>query len=102
MDFRGVSDRDEGVTVDPISNFFDSLLSGLVDVFVWILDSILAGVLGFLALLPCLPTASGLGLLALPALVAFVLNLTALTYAVYVFICAYTVRFLIRRLPFVG
>lgn len=70
--------------------------------FVWFSEQIFNGVVAVLHAIPVPSWASNVGSLSLPSEVAWAASAFELPYAGTVIASAYAIRFVIRRLPFIG
>jgi hypothetical protein len=94
--------------VQTLINFLKEALAWLFSFFDWLIQEVvqlvLAGLAAVLALIPVpswLMGAAGV-MGAMPPGVAFVANAFMLPQGLAIIISAYTIRFVIRRIPFIG
>lgn len=70
--------------------------------FLWIYEGILSGILGILSAIPVPDFLTNLPTFTIPPSVAWFADAFNLTFGLSIIVSAYTVRFIIRRLPFIG
>lgn len=83
-------------------DFFTWLSEEIKQLFVWLVDSILSGVASMFEAIPAPDFLVNAGTLSLPPTVAFIADALQLSFGAAVIVSAYTLRFIIRRLPFIG
>lgn len=82
--------------------FFEWLYDSLTSFFVWLWESILIGLIGMLSNIPAPDFLLNLGTISFPSGVSYFLEMAVIDDGVLIFVSAYTIRFLIRRIPIIG
>ena len=92
----------DACTVGDLGCYFDWFLDQIASLFIWVWDKILSGLASIIEAIPVPQWASNYGSLQIPDVVAWALQPFELQTGVAIIMSAYGIRFLIRRLPFIG
>jgi len=88
--------------IDSLMQTWDELNQFWVDGWTWLWESILGAFVTVLELIPAPDWATNVGSLQIPEGVAWFVSAFELPFGAAVMVSAWTIRFLIRRIPVIG